>query len=389
MTRRASSSRILKNVVVIFLIFFAVFVFLSTGLSLIYQPLFAFLISAPTYTMIALFALAMTLIVRQSSVAQVPSNTIGLLTAPNGMLKALAPPGPVWVWFGRERLSGFLSLEPVSTHVPLLGLRSGDEIALAPLVTIITWRIHATMTTLAASEFGQEVLEVAQESPLKRERRVRDKVAEVMGRWVAEESLAELEEDLPNISSNSFGEGVLKEVNQYLTSIGLKVERLECIGSISMPGKTSEAVKTIGEVRKKLERLLRASPTGTGMQDVQRGADDLLRRARRAVKEMSAASRAMYDYTQTMLEAVQQGQQHIQSPSVMRATGVAQKTQSQRLTELAAEINALLEAANTLKEAIEGIERSPSELTADESATLFKVLEAIEQKKVPLGSLFA
>jgi len=387
MNRQASSSRILTNVIIMFLIFFAVFAFLTTGLSLIFQPLFSLLISASTYTLIALVALALSMIVRQIAVAQVPSNTIGLLTSSNGALKALVPSGPVWVWPGKERLTSFLSLEPVSTHVPLLGLKSGDDIALAPLVTIITWRVHSTITTLAASEFGQPVLEVAQESPPKRERRVRDRVAEVMSRWVAEESLAELEEDVPNISSNAFGEGVMKEANQYLASIGLKVEKLECIGSISMPGKSSAAVKTIGEIRKKLEGLLRASPTGTATQDAQRRADDLLHRARRAVQEMNAASRAISDYTQTLLEALQQVQQHIHSPGVLRATGAAHKAQSQRLTELAAEINALLEAANKLKEAVEKIERSPLDLTADESATLLKVLEAIEQKKLPLGSL--
>lgn len=181
----------------------------------------------------------------------------------------------------------------------------------------------------------------------------------------------------------------MKEANQYLTSIGLKVERLECIGSISMPGKTSDAVKTIGEARRKLERLLRVSPMGVGRKDVQREADDVVRRARRAVQEMSAASRAIYDYTQTMLEALERVQQHIQSPSVLRATGVAHKAQSQRLTDLAGEINALLEAANRLKEAVEGTERSPFDLTTDESAMLLKALEAIEQKRPPLGSLFA
>ena len=210
MTRQAVSTNIFRNLLLVFLVFFLIFALLNTGLSFIYQPLFYFLISVPTFTMLALFAFIMTLIIRQNCVETVPSNTVGLITFSNGELKTLAPAGQTWVWLGRERLSGFLSLEPVSVHMPLLGLKSSDGIDLPPLVTIINWRIHSTIATLLSTQYQGSVMEVARETQQKRERRVRDTVDEVLGRRVAQRTLEELEEHLPHILYNSFGEEVLQ-----------------------------------------------------------------------------------------------------------------------------------------------------------------------------------
>ncbi len=380
MTRQASSAAIIKNLIILFLSFFAVFALLNTGLSFIYQPLFSFLISVPTFTTIALFALIMTLIMRQLSVVEIPRGTIGLVTYSNGVLKTLAPAGPVWVWFGRERLSGLLSLEPVSVHMPLLRLKSGDGVELAPLVTIITWRIHTTITTLFSSQFRQQVTEVALESQLKRERRVRDTVADVMRRRVAQETLAELEEDMPNILYNTFGQEVIREVNHHLTPMGLKVDRLECIGSITTPGSPPAALHTISAARKKLESLLAAAPAGTPSgAPAQPQVSDLRQHARRAVQEMSATSRALDAYIQAVLTLLQHAQQHLKSRAEMQAVPTAQKALSQRMTTLAAQINALLKTAREIATHQEPTNPA-SGLTTDELRALCKALEAIEQQ---------
>ncbi|HEY7348642.1 MAG TPA: SPFH domain-containing protein [Ktedonobacterales bacterium] len=347
MIRQASSTTILKHVMVVFVFFFAVFALLNTGLSFIYQPLFTFLMSVPTFTTIALFALILTLIIRQTSVADIPNNTIGLVTYANGALKTLAPPGPTWVWFGREQLRGFLSLETVSAHMPLMGLRSGDGEALAPLVMILSWGIHEKMTTLFFSQFRQQVAEVALESQLKRERRVRDTVAGVMRRRVGERLLADLEEDLANMHQNSFGKALVREVNAELNSIGLKVERVECIGSITRPSEVSGG-KHRSEASKTPSRASEAA-----IEEVQRRADDVLSRARRAAPEMLAATKAVEAYVQAVLDVAQQAQGALKRPLNMQAAGAAQKAQSERMRELAAEIYALLEAAGELKEASE------------------------------------
>jgi hypothetical protein len=389
MTRQAASAAIVKNILLVFSIFFLVFALLSTGLAFIYRPLLGFLVSVPAFTMFALFALIMTLIIRQGSVVEVPSNTVGLVTYSNGALKTLAPAGPAWVWFGRERLSGLLSLEPVTVQAPLLGLRSGDGVELAPLVTIITWRIHATIAMLLASQYRQEVMAVALEGQAKRERRVRDKVTEVLGRRAAEETLADLEEYLPNMHYNSFGQEVIAEVNRHLAPMGLKVERLECIGSITPPTRASVAVRRIGEARKKLEKLLRAQGADASTADVQRQIEVLLQRARLAVQEMSAASRAVDEYVKIVLDVLQQASKYMKSPGDMKAASAAQQAQSQRLAELAAEIHRLLEAASEIKNASEQLGHAPMHLTHEEADTLLKVLEAIEQRKVSLGSIFA
>src|SRR5262245_42537835 len=110
MTRQAASARIFLNLLFVFLIFFLIFVLLNTGLSFIFHPLFGVLMSAPTFTTLALFALIMTLIIQQNCVITVPNHKVGLLTYSSGELKTLVPSGPVWVWFG-ERLSSFISLE--------------------------------------------------------------------------------------------------------------------------------------------------------------------------------------------------------------------------------------------------------------------------------------
>ncbi len=388
MIRQAASINIFRNLLVVFLICFLIFALLNTGLSFIYRPLFYFLISVPTFTMLALFAFIMTVIIRQNCVETVPSNTVGLITSSNGELKTLAPAGQTWVWFGRERLSTFLSLEPVSVHVPLLGLKSSEGIELPPLVTIINWRIHSTFASLLSSWNRRQVMEVALESQQKRERRVRDKVAEVLGWHVAQETMEKLEEYLPQILYNHFGEEVLREINDDLTPIGLNVDRLECIGSISVPIKASGAVKTLGAVHKKLESLLRPKTADAAIGDVQERVDKLLDHTRQAVQRMSATGRAIDDYVQSVITVLQQASQHFKTQEDTKAAGIAHKALSDRLMELAAEINGLLEVAQEIKDANERAKHIPSNLTDAEIDTLFKVLEAIEQKKVSLGSLF-
>lgn len=388
MTRQAASANIFRNLLYIFLIFFAVFALVNTGLSFIYQPLFSFLFSVPTFTMIAVFTLIITLIFRQIYVEIVPNNMIGLVTFANGRLKTLAPAGPVWVWFGREELSSFLSLEPVSIHTPLVGLKSRDGVELSPLVTIITWRVHSTMTTLLSSQFRQQVIEVALESPLRRERRVRERVADVIARQVMQETLEELEDHLPNILHNGFGRAAIQEINQFLTPLGMKVERLECLGKITPPTRASEVMKMIGEARKKLDTLLRTNAADASLQQVQQRIELLLQRTRRAVQDMRATSRAVDDYVQAVINVLQQAHQHFKTQSDIQAAGAAQKAQSQRLTDLAADITALLEVANEIKDAAARISAISSDLTPGEISILFKVLEAIEQKKLPLGPMF-
>ncbi len=389
MARQASSSSIFQNLVLIFLLFFVVLALLNIGLAFIYQPLFALLISVPAFTTLALFALILTIILRQSYVEQVPGNTIGVVSYANGALKTLAPAGPVWVWTGREQLSDLLSLEPVSTHAPLLGLKSGDGIELAPLVTIITWRIHSSLPTLLSTQYRQQVIEVATQSQGKRERRVRDAVAEVIGRRAAYATLRELEEQLPNMLYNGFGQAVVADINQTLTPLGLNVEKLECIGSITTPTKTSAAVKTIGVVRKKLESLLSADASDTPAEAAPEGIEKMLSHARLAVQEMQAASRAVDDYVQAVITVMADAHQHFQTQAGIQKAGVTQKAQSQRLTELAEEINELLAAANEIKRASTQAKHADSALTSAEQDILFKVLAAIEEKKVSLESIFA
>src|SRR5262249_17314106 len=155
----------------------------------------------------------------------VPANTVGLLTYSNGDLKTLVPSGPVWVWFG-EHLSGFISLKPTSTHASLLGLKSQDSDQL-PLVMIITWHIDSEITTwLKGKGDQQQIIEMAQETPMKRERRVREKVADVLGERTAHESLDILQKQFAKIYENRFGQEVIQGVNRQLTPIGLQVERL-------------------------------------------------------------------------------------------------------------------------------------------------------------------
>ncbi|HEY7357842.1 MAG TPA: hypothetical protein VH590_15295 [Ktedonobacterales bacterium] len=389
MTRQAASAAILRNLILLFSLFFLVFALLSTGLAFIYQPLLSVLISVPAITTFALFALILTLIIRQSSLEEVPNNTVGLVKYANGTLKTLVPAGPAWVWFGRERLSGLLSLEPVSMQAPVLGLKSGDGIELAPLVIIITWRIDAKITALLASSYRQQVMAAALESQAKRERRVRDTMAEVLRQRVAQEALADLEEYLPSMHVSSFGQDMVAEINRDLSPLGLSVDRLECIGSITLPTRASAAVKQIGEARKKLQPLLRANGADTSVVSLQDQVDALVQRARLAVQEMSAASRAIDDYVQIVIDALQQASKRAKTPADMQAVGAAQKAQSQRLTELAAEINALLVDARKIKSASEQFSQAPTTLTREEAETLLKVLEAIEQKKVSLGSIFA
>src|SRR5262245_3034534 len=102
MTRQGASILIFFNLLFVFLIFLLIFALLNTGLSFIYQPLFGVLMSVPTFTTLALFALIMTLIIQQNCVTIIPTNTVGLLTHSNGVLKRLVPAGPVWVWFGER-----------------------------------------------------------------------------------------------------------------------------------------------------------------------------------------------------------------------------------------------------------------------------------------------
>ena len=155
-----------------------------------------------------------------------------------------------------------------------------------------------------------------------------------------------------------------------------------------MPNKASGAVKTLGAVHKKLESLLRPQTADAPSGDVQEQADKLLDRTRQAVQRMSATGRAIDDYVQSVITVLQQAHQHFKTQADTKAAGVAQKALSDRLAELAAEINGLLVAAQEIKDANERAKHSPSNLTDAEIDMLFKVLEAIEQKKVSLGSLF-
>ncbi len=389
MVRQATSSSIFKHLVLLFLIFFAFFALLNTGLSFIYRPLFALLISVPTFTTLAVFALIMTFIMRQVCVEYVPSDTVGVVTYADGTLKTLAPAGPTWVWLGREQLSQLLSLAPVSSHAPLLGLKSSEGTDLAPLVTIITWRIHSSITTLLPTQYQRQVIETATESQAQRERQVRDAVAEAISRRAGRTPLKELEEALPNIYHNRFGQDVIDSANRSLTPTGLMVEKLECIGSVTAPTKISAAVKTIGVVRQKLESLLLADSADAAGDETLVGIDKLLEHARRAVQEMQATSRAVDGYVQAVISVLEQAHQHFKTQAGIQKASAAQNTQSQHLAELAAEINALLAAANEIKRANAQAKHISAALTGPELETLFKVLSAIEQKKVSLGSIFA
>ena len=389
MVRQAPSSSIFQNLVLIFLLFFALLVLVTIVFAFFYPSFIPLLISVPAFIILAILAVLLTVILRENYVAEVPINTVGVVSYANGTLKTLAPAGPIWVWTGREQLSGLLSLEPVSTHAPLLGLKSGDGTELAPLVTIITWRIHASITTLLATQYGPQVIEVATQSQGKRERRVRDAVAGAIARRAGYATLKELEEELPNMLYNGFGQAVVAEVNQTLTPMGLNVEKLECIGSITPPTRTSAAVKTIGVVRKKLESLLAAEADDTPDEAAQEGIDKVLGHARRAVQEMQAASRAVDDYVQAVMNVLEHAHRHFTTQAGVQEASVAQKAQSQRLTELAEEINELLAAANEIKSASKQEKRAVAVLTSAERDMLFRVLAAIEQKQVTLGSIFA
>lgn len=383
MTRQTASVFILRNILVVFLLFFLVFALLNTSLSFIYQPLFSALITVPTFTTLALFALIMALVIRQNCVMTVPDHTVGVVRYSNGVFKTLVPAGPAWVWFGRERISEYLSLEPVSAHLPLLGLKANDGTELEPPVTIITWRIHDSITSLLSSRYGWQVMEVAEESQMKRERRVRERVAEVLRRRVAAESVEALKEYLSNIHTNHFGQEIIAEVNRSLTLIGLRVDRLECIGSIVSPIKAPAALKTISAARKKLERLLRPRAGDAPIQAVQKQADQLLEHARQAVVEMRAVGRATDAYVQVVITMLEEARQHFQ-----KQASTARQAQREELAQLSARITMLLEAANRLRSASEEIEHAPFYLTSEELTTLFKVLDAIEHKKLPLGTLF-
>jgi hypothetical protein len=388
MTRQTAAATNFRNGVTVFLIFFLIFALMNTGLGFIYKPLFALLISVPTFTMLALFALIMTLIIRQNCITTVPENTIGLVTYKDGTLKTLAPPGQAWVWFGREQMNGFLSLEPVSVHMSLLGLKVSDGSDLPPLVTIITWRVHSSITTLLDTQYRQEVMQVALDSQMKRERRVRDTVAEVMSRRTAQETLMVLQDKLAHILYNEFGQDVIEEVNLYLTPYGLRVDRLECIGSIAPPTKTPTTLKTITTLRKKLESLLRPKAPDASLHAVQQQAEQILEQARKSVLEMRAAVRATDTYTQAVITTLAQAQQQLKTEADITAVSAAQTEQGKHLTTLASEINTLQEMANTLKSASEQMKHAPFDLTATEVTTLLNVLEAIEQKKLSLVGLF-
>lgn len=389
MTRQAAAANNFRNVVVVFLVFFLVFALMNTGFGFLYKPLFSLLISVPTFTMLALFALIMTIIIRQNCITTVPENTVGVITYSNGgVLKTLAPPGQAWVWFGREQMSGFLSLEPVSVQMSLLGLKLSDGSELPPLVTIITWRVHSSITTLLDTQYRQQVMEVAQGSQMKRERWVRDTVAEVMGRRTARETLETLPDKLSYMLHNEFGRAVIKEVNGYLMPVGLRVERLECIGNIAPSTKTPTTVKTIGAIHKKLESLLRPKTPDAALQAVQQQAEQILEQARKAVLAMRETVRAADAYMQATITTLEQAHQHFKTQADIKVVSAAQKEQGDRLTVLAHEISTLLEAANALKSASEQIKHAPFDLTTAEVTTLLKVLEAIEQKKLPLGGLF-
>jgi hypothetical protein len=389
MARQEAPPGILKNLVLVFVLFFAFFALLNTGLSFIYQPLFGFLMSVPTFTTLALFALVMTFVLRQSCVEHVPDNMIGVVTYANGTLKTLAPAGPTWVWIGRERLSGLLSLRPVSTHAPLQGLKSRDGVDLAPLVTIITWRIHASIATLLYTPFQAQVTETATQSQGKRERRVRDAVAEALGRRAQSMAIKDLEEALPDMLYSEFGKAVIAEINKTLTPMGLNVEALECIGSITSPTKASAAAKTLGVVRQKLESLWAGRPGAAAGAGAPAGIDEVLGHARQAVQKMQTTSRAVDAYVKAVTGALEHPHQDLKTQTAIQKLGEVQKMQSRHLTELAAEVNALLEVTLEVKSASQPAGRAASPLTEAEQEILFKVLEAIEQKKVSLGSIFA
>src|SRR5215472_4949520 len=80
MPRQAASLQVGKHLILVFLVLLAALALLGMGLSFIYQPLFARLFNVPSVTALALFALLMTLLIRQSCVEHVPSNTIGVVS---------------------------------------------------------------------------------------------------------------------------------------------------------------------------------------------------------------------------------------------------------------------------------------------------------------------
>jgi len=388
MARQASSSGVGKNFFLLFLVFFAFFAFINTGLSFIFASLFTFLISVPTFSMIALFALILTLAYRQYAVEEVPTNQLGLLVTPGGSLKDILEPGPRWLWLGRERISGYLSLAPVSTQVSLLGLKSSDGVALTPLAMLITWRTLPDIHKLFKAQYRYSISQVVLESQWQRERRVGERVDRILRPRVAQKPLSDLEQDLGAIQQSAFGHVMIREINTGLLPMGLKVERLECIGSLTPPTKASEAVKTISTARLKLESLLRPRAPDTSLQQMDQRLADLQQRARRVEQEIRDASRAVNNYVQAIIDVLEPLYQDASPKPDTRAMGAAGMAKSQRMSELSQEVLVLLEALKETKDLLDQIKRPPFDLTPDELNTFFKVLEAIEQKKLLLSPLF-
>ncbi len=388
MARQASSSSVGKNFFWFFLLSFAFFAFLNTGLSFIFTRLFTLLISVPTFSMIALFALILTLVYRQHAVEEVPYNQVGLLMTPSGSLKDILEPGPRWLWLGREHIGSYLALDPISTQVSLLGLKSSDGVALSPLTMITTWRILPDIHKLFHAQYRYSISQVALESQWQRERRVGERVAQILRPRVAQKPLSDLEQDLGAIQQSAFGHAVIREINTGLLPMGLKVERLECIGSLTTPTKAAEAVKTISAARLKLESLLRPRAPDPTLPQIDQRLANLQQRARLVEQQVRDATHAVNDYVQAIIDVLEPFYQQAASKPDMQAMGTTGKKKSQRMNTLSQEVLALLEELRKTKALLDQLKRPPFDLTPDELNTLFKVLEAIEQKKLLLSSLF-
>jgi hypothetical protein len=224
------------------------------------------------------------------------------------------------------------------------------------------------------TQFRQQVIEVVLESQPKRERRVREAVGRVMAQHAAQKTLSELERDLPHTLHNVFGQELLGDINKELGPLGLRVTALECIGSVTPPDK-APAAKTVAEVRKKLEALLRPKTPDTSMQQVEASLAALQQRARKAQQEMMSASRAVNAYAQAIIDVLEPLYQKAKPKPDTQHMANTGREKSARMQAAEAEITELMKDLNEIKKLVGQVKRPPFDLTADELATLFKALE--------------
>ncbi len=385
-----------RHTLLLFIACYLCLFFVPVFFSILNHSLAFVLAHAPFFFSTFLLALLPAIGIRRIFVETIQPKRLGVLVDRHGNFKALLPPHRYFIFRGWELVKELLSLEPIATQMPVLGLKASNG-DVGPQVVIFTWRVRADVQQLLAGPHQQQITSMAMAGSQQRERSIKAYLELAIKQRMLQRTISQLETELADKINRPFEQDVLATVNPLLEREGLVIDTLELIGTIApptraasgAPGQAAEAArKQLAEARKKLQALLNPPTPDTTAQEVTQRAWAAYQKTSQVRKDIHDLSAALHAYMKAISDVLDPLIQQAQPRPKMAPIDKARKNAFDRLQKLQEHVGNLGSHLIYLEQQAKRIKAPPFGLTPTESQRLLEVLEAIERKMITLEKLY-